>query len=243
MPREWDADAYDTLPIPMTGWGRAVVDRLALRGDERVLDAGCGTGHVTAYLLQRLPVGSVVALDGSASMLEAARTRLPSGRVTFLLHDLLEPIPIDPVDAAVSTATFHWVPDHDRLFANLAAVMRPGATLEAQCGGAGNIANVTRALAELGIDLERDKNFADPQTTEERLGRAGFVDVRCWLTDEPTYLPAEDLPRYLRTICMGAVVEGLPAEESDRLIAEVAVRLQEPRIDYVRLNIAARRAQ
>jgi trans-aconitate 2-methyltransferase len=242
MARDWDADAYDTLPIPMTGWGRAVVDRLTLRGDERALDAGCGTGQVTASLLERLPTGSVVALDGSPSMIEAARGRLGTDRVTFLVHDLLEPLPIEPVDAVLSTATFHWVPDHDRLFANLADAMRPGAQLEAQCGGAGNIANVTRALAELGIDLERDKTFADPPSTEARLRRLGFVDVHCWLTDEPTYVPAEDLERYLRTVCMGAVVDGLDDEESGRLLHEVTVRLDEPRIDYVRLNIAARRS-
>jgi trans-aconitate 2-methyltransferase len=242
MPRDWDANAYDELPIPMTGWGRAVVDRVALHGHERVLDAGCGTGQVTEYLRSRLPAGSVVALDGSPSMIEAARERLGEERVTYLVHDLLEPIPIEPVDAVVSTATFHWVPDHDRLFANLAAVMRPGAQLVAQCGGAGNIANVARAASALGIDVERDKVFADPATAEARLARAGFVDVHCWLTDEPTELPPEQLPRYLRTVCMGAAVDGIPHGEADRLVTAVAERMDAPRIDYVRLNIDARRS-
>jgi len=242
MPRDWDADAYDTLPIPMTGWGRAVVDRLQLRGDERVLDAGCGTGQVTAYLLERLATGSVVALDGSPSMVEAARARLRAERVTFLVHDLLDPIAVEPVDAVLSTATFHWVPDHERLFANLAAVMRPGALLAAQCGGGGNIANVARAAAQVGLDVERDKVFADPRTTTSRLESAGFSDVRCWLTNEPTDVPAEELERYLRTVCMGAVIEGLADEEADRLIRDVARRMDEPRIDYVRLNIDARKA-
>jgi trans-aconitate 2-methyltransferase len=241
MPRDWDANAYDELPIPMTGWGRAVVDRVALHGHERVLDAGCGTGHVTEHLRSRLPTGSVVALDGSPSMIEAARERLGEERVTYLVHDLLEPIPIEPVDAVVSTATFHWVPDHDRLFANLAAVMRRGAQLVAQCGGAGNIANVARAASALGIDVERDKVFADPPTTEARLASAGFVDVHCWLTDEPTDLPPEQLPRYLRTVCMGAVVDGIPDGEAAQLVTAVAERMDAPRIDYVRLNIDARR--
>jgi trans-aconitate 2-methyltransferase len=139
-----------------------VVDRVALHGQERVLDAGCGTGQVTEYLRWRLPAGSVVALDGSGSMIEAARERLGEDRVTYLVHDLLEPIPAEPVDAVVSTATFHWVPDHDRLFANLTAVMRPGAQLAAQCGGAGNIANVARAASGLGLDVERDKVSPTP---------------------------------------------------------------------------------
>ncbi len=241
MPRDWDATAYDELPIPMTGWGRAVVDRLPLRGDEQVLDAGCGTGLVTAYLLERLPAGSVVALDGSPSMIEAARERLPADRTAFVVHDLLEPIPIDPVDAVLSTATFHWVPDHDRLFTNLAAIMRPGAALEAQCGGAGNIANVAQALAEVDADVAWDKVFATPEETEARLDRAGFIDVECSLVAAPIDVPSGQLERYLATVCLGDVLEDVPGEERSAFVTRVADRLDPPTIDYVRLNISARR--
>ena len=160
-PRDWDAATYDRLAAPMTRWGRIVVDRLELRGDERVLDAGCGTGKVTAMLRERLPDGEIVALDGSASMVALARERLGEERVTYLVADLLEPLPVDPpVDAVLSTATFHWIPDHDRLFANLAAVMRPGAQLVAQCGGRGNIASVEAALRDMGESFEGRKTFA-----------------------------------------------------------------------------------
>src|SRR6476661_6934333 len=107
MPRDWDADAYDRLPIPMTRWGTEVVGWLDLAGDECVLDAGCGTGQVTHELLRRLPSGTVVALDGSPSMIEQARVRLADDRVEFLVHDLLDPIPVRPVDAVLSTATVH----------------------------------------------------------------------------------------------------------------------------------------
>src|SRR2546430_3266962 len=137
MPRDWDADAYDRLPIPMTRWGTEVVGWLELTGDERVLDAGCGTGQVTRELLRRLPNGTVVALDGSTSMIEQARRRLDDDRVEFVVHDLLDPLPIAPVDAILSTATFHWVTDHERLFANLAGVLRHGGQLAAQYGGPG----------------------------------------------------------------------------------------------------------
>ena len=65
MPRDWDAAEYDRLPIPMTAWGLKVLERLQLRGDERVLDAACGSGQVTEALLARLPRGEIIALDGS----------------------------------------------------------------------------------------------------------------------------------------------------------------------------------
>ncbi len=129
MTRDWDARTYDRVADPMTRWGAAVLDRLPLEGDERVLDAGCGSGRVTELLAARLPRGRVVALDGSPSMVEAAKERLaPFGdRIEYVVADLGKPLPIEGlVDAIVSTATFHWVPDHDALFANLATVLAPG---------------------------------------------------------------------------------------------------------------------
>jgi trans-aconitate 2-methyltransferase len=242
MTRDWDADAYDRLPIPMTRWGVAVVGWLDLVGHERVLDAGCGTGQVTEHLLERLPDGTVVALDGSASMIEQARQRLGDRRVAYLVHDLMEPIPIDPVDAVLSTATFHWILDHDRLFANLAAVLKPGGRLVAQCGGAGNTVNLGRVVHDLGYDLEEDKLFAGPAETQERLERAGFTDVECWLHPEPTPIPRDDLELYLQTICLGSVLQRVPASERDGFLRTAADRLPNAEIDYVRLDIRATRA-
>jgi trans-aconitate 2-methyltransferase len=242
MTRDWDAATYDRLPIPMTRWGEQVVERLDLRGDETVLDAGCGTGQVTARLLDRLPGGRVIALDGSVSMIQRARSRLGQDRVEYLVHDLLTPIPIEPLDAVLSTATFHWILDHDVLFRNLAAVLRPGGQLEAQSGGAGNIACIRSALEELGHDVTAGKLFATPEDTAGRLETAGFVDLRCWLHDEPTPLPPGDLEPYLETICLGGVLERRDADERARLIHGVSQRLPTSAIDYVRLDISARRA-
>ena len=241
MPRDWDAAAYDRLPIPMTRWGEQVVAWLELTGDERVLDAGCGTGQVTETLLARLPRGAVIALDGSTSMIERARARLGGDRVGYLVHDLLDPIPIEPVDAILSTATFHWIADHDRLFANLAAVLEPGGQLAAQCGGAGNIASVAEALRAFDDAIEWGKEFPGPAETEARLRAAGFVDVECWLHEEPTPIPPEDLRLYLEAICLGGVLEDLSHDERRAIVAGVAERLPGPTIDYVRLNIRARR--
>jgi trans-aconitate 2-methyltransferase len=213
-----------------------------LRGDERVLDAGCGTGQVTSVLRDRLPRGEVVALDGSPSMIDAARRRLGDDRVTYLVHDLLEPLRIAPVDAILSTATFHWIADHDRLFHNLAAALRPGGRLEAQCGGRGNIASVERAVAGLGrAGGSGSKTYAGPEETTERLTRAGFVDVTCWLRPEPTVIPPTDLESYLATICLGGIVDGMATEAARWFVHEVAAAMPDTTIDYVRLEIGATR--
>jgi trans-aconitate 2-methyltransferase len=233
--------AYDRLPIPMTRWGEAVVGWLDLSGDERVLDAGCGTGKVTALLRDRLPRGAVIALDGSHSMIARAKERLGDERVEFVVADLQGPLPIDPpVDAVLSTATFHWIADHDALFRHLAAIVRPGGQLAAQCGGEGNIASIGAALRDLG--MEQRKHYAGPDPTRARLEAAGFIDVDVWLHEEPTPLPDADLEPYLEAICLGDHVQAMTTEERRSFVHEVASRMPGPVIDYVRLNIRARRA-
>ena len=246
MPRDWDARTYDRVADPMARWGATVLDRLPLAGDERVLDAGCGSGRVTELLAARLPRGRVVALDGSPSMVGAARERLAAfaDRIEYVVADLGRPLPLEGlVDAVLSTATFHWVTDHDALFANLAAVLRPGGRLVAQCGGVGNIASVQRVLTTIGDGWLGPAHFETPMATVRRLDTAGFVDVECWLTDEPTRFEAgEPFETYLRTVVLGAHLERLPPGEHDAFVHEVATRLREPLIDYVRLNIVARRS-
>jgi trans-aconitate 2-methyltransferase len=230
----------------MARWGASVVDRLPLEGNERVLDAGCGTGRVTAVLAERLPNGRVIALDGSRSMIEQARDRLATfgDRIEYVVADLGSPLPIHrPIDAILSTATFHWVPDHDALFRNLAAVLRPRGRLVAQCGGVGNIASIQAVLATIGDGWLGDVHFETPEATARRLEAAGFVDVDCWLSDEPTtFEPGEPFETYLRTVVLGSHVARLPESERAVFVQEVASRLAEPRIDYVRLNIGARLA-
>jgi trans-aconitate 2-methyltransferase len=245
MPRDWDARTYDRVADPMTRWGAAVLDRLPLAGTERVLDAGCGSGRVTELLAERLPRGRVVALDGSPAMVEAARARLGrfGDRIDYVVADLAAALPIEPVDAILSTATFHWVSDHAALFGNLAAVLRPGGRLVAQCGGEGNIASIQRVLGAIGDGWLGAVHFAGPAETARRLAAAGFIDIECWLTPEPTrFEPGEPLETYLRTVVLGAHLARLPPDAHDDFVHAVAAGLGEPVIDYVRLNISARRA-
>ncbi len=244
--REWDAATYDRVSAPQLRWGVAVLERLELAGDERVLDAGCGSGRVTERLLERLPRGTVVALDGSEAMLAEAARRLASqlSRVELVHADLGRPLPlVAPVDAVLSTAVFHWVPDHDALFRHLAAVLRPGGRLVAQCGGAGNVASVLRAARAAGDGWEGPQHFATAVDTRRRLEAAGFVEVEAWLHEEPTPFEAgEQLTTFLRTVILGAHLEKMPPEQHDAFVDAVASSLgPHPVVDYVRLNILATR--
>lgn len=246
MPQDWDAATYDRIADPQARWGTAVLDRLELDGDGRVMDAGCGSGRVTELVAERFPNARIVALDGSSSMIEQARGRLRrfGDRIAFVLADLMRPLPVDEqVDAVLSTATFHWVPDHDALFANLAGAMGPGARLVAQCGGAGNLTSVVRVLGEMGADTFSGKVFATPEETEARLRRAGFADIECWLHREPTPFQSTDaLETFLRTVVLGDHVHGMGDVEAAAFTHAVASRLPGLELDYVRLNIGATRA-
>lgn len=252
QPREWDAGSYHGLAQPHQEWGAQILSRLPLRGDETVLDLGCGTGRVTAQLLERLgPDGRAIGIDGSARMVEEA-TRLHGGdpRASFAHQDLLELTVAPPADAAVSSATFHWIKDHARLFARVRAALVPGGRFVAQCGGRGNIATVVAAVRVVGArepfaaafaGFADPWNYAGPDETAERLERAGFAVERVWLSDSPQR--PRPLRDFLRTISLGAHVAHLPPELREPFVDAVAEAMGPDGVhDYVRLNIVARAA-
>jgi trans-aconitate 2-methyltransferase len=249
--RDWNADVYHRVSGPQVAMAAAVLDRLQLRGDETVLDAGCGTGRVTRLLLERLPRGRVIAVDASAEMVARAREELAGAAADVRQADLaaLRLEPGEQVDAVFSNATFHWVPDHDALFAALAAALRSGGRMSVQCGGAGNVAGVHAAALQAAADSDLGDrfagwpgpwNFASPEQTESRLRAAGFAEVSCWLQPWPV---TPDEPRaYLETVCLGPHLERLADAERAGFLDAVMARLGErPLLDYVRLNIVARR--
>ena len=189
----------------------------------------------------------MIAVDAAPSMVEQARALLPAD-VDVRQADLLD-LEVDaPVDAILSTATFHWVPDHDRMFQRLHAALAPGGRLVAQCGGHGNVAAIKQAgldvaeqapYAEHFAGWSTDWTFATPEDTERRLRAAGFCDIWCWLTRVD--VDPGDPFAYLRAICLGSFVERLPDDLRDPFVAAALERLPDPlAIHYVRLNILAR---
>jgi len=249
-PSEWDAETYDAVSDPQFQWGVEVLGRVELRGDEDALDAGCGSGRVSERLLERLPEGSLLAVDGSQAMIEKARERL-GDRASYLLADLTELEVDERYDLVFSTATFHWVLDHERLFERLHSALRPGGRLVAQCGGEGNVAQHAAAIQEVASRPEFAPhfdeapaalwNFAGPGETEARLRAAGFADARCWL--EPKPVTPDDPLKFTMTATMVPQLASLPEEL--RLPFAEAVLAASPQpltLDYIRLNIEARRA-
>lgn len=250
--REWDGASYDRISGPMADMGLDVLARLELQGNETVIDAGCGSGRITAALLDRLSRGHVIAVDGSADMIAAARQRLGDrANLEYVVADLAH---LDlggrTCDAVLSTATFHWIPDHPALVAALHRALRPGGRLVAQCGGMGNIDGVHRAAAAVAGEApyaqylahwEGPWNFRAPDAMAHDLKAAGFTDIWCRLTPRP--VTPDDPVEWFSTIVLGAHVQQLPERLRRPFAQEVATRMPQPVVvDYVRLDIDATRA-
>lgn len=254
---EWDARTYHAVSDPQFAWGVRVLDRLAPAPGESVLDAGCGSGRLTLELARRVPGGRVVAVDRSRAMLDEAHKTLRAVQVPvhFVLADLTALPLLESVDAAFSTATFHWVLDHARLFAGLRAVLRPGGRLVAQCGGHGNLACIRERTGHLLKEPRWRRRFAgwqdpwelpSPETTRERLSQAGFTDVVAWAETSPQSFENEvAFMTFLSNVVLRLHLARLADDDQRRAfvgaLARQAARDDPPfTLDYVRLNLEAR---
>jgi trans-aconitate 2-methyltransferase len=244
--RDWDAATYDRISDFQLAWALEQLERLPLAGDEVVLDAGCGSGRVTAELISRVPRGCVYGVDAAPSMAEHARRAL-AGRATIFCQDLVELDLPEPVDVAFSNATFHWIHDHDALFTALHRSMRPGARLLAQCGGFGNVESFRRVADEVAAeqpfaphfaDWRQPWNYADDRQTTARLARAGFSDVKCWL--QPKLVQPAEPATVVRTVCLVRHLDPLPEALRQPFVERVVERSTKPLVlEYVRLNMTA----
>ncbi|HXF31172.1 MAG TPA: methyltransferase domain-containing protein [Solirubrobacterales bacterium] len=246
--KEWDAASYQRVSVPHEEWAAALIERLPLSGSETVLDAGCGSGRVTRMLVERLPQGRVIAVDGSAAMVEKVGEVLRPGDASFVSD--LTALELDrPVDAIVSSAVFHWIPDHDALFARMRAALKEGGRIEAQFGGKGNIDEFRRISGEVAVrepyaahlraaGFEEPWFYADAEETEERLRAADFGEVKAWL--QPWDVVPPDPREFMRTLILKPHIDSLPPELHEQLLDEVEAAVGEPfNLRYVRLNISA----
>jgi trans-aconitate 2-methyltransferase len=256
--REWDATAYHRLSGPQVSWGKKVLSGLKLRGDEILLDAGCGTGRLTAELLQGVPDGRVVGVDLSQNMLATARDHLRAQfgpRVQFVAADL-QALPFDcAFEGIFSTAAFHWVPDHRRLFRSLFRALRPGGWLRAQCGGGPNLARLRKRMETFMAAPKYAPFFAtfrdpwvynDAETAAGLLRQAGFVEVETSLEPALTVFEnCESYSEFVRTAIVRLHLEHIPDPAlRDEFVAELAGQAATDTppfsLDYWRLNLSGK---
>jgi trans-aconitate 2-methyltransferase len=256
--REWNAADYHRISGPQVSWGKKVLARVSLRGDEILMDAGCGTGRLTAELLQCLPRGRVVGVDLSQNMLAGARdflTRDFEGKFLPVAADLQD-LPFERAfDGIFSTAAFHWALDHDRLFRSLFRALRPGGWLQAQCGGGPNLARLRQRIGELASKAKYAQHFAgfrepwtfdDAETAAAIMRRAGFIEVDTSLESALTILEGSlQYSEFSRSIILRQHLRQIPDDESRTafvatLTAQAATDDPPFSLDYWRLNLSAK---
>jgi trans-aconitate 2-methyltransferase len=253
----WNAEVYDRIGTPMRGWAQAVIDDLGLKGDETVLDAGCGSGSVTFDMLERLPNGRVYALDSSQEMIEQMQQKIDATgetRVIAMKADLTNFELPEQVDVVFSNAVFHWIPDDHALFSAILRATKPGGRMRVQCGGgniyaklshAWNAASARSPFSDHLGEYRDGKKYRSPEEAAESLQGAGWTDVRTWAFDAPVPFENEDdSALYLRTIILRDHVANLPEDLHEpyvrAVIAEYIERFGPPfTADYVRLNMWA----
>ncbi len=249
-PVDWDAQAYHRVSDMQLAGGKRFLDGLELAGDEVVLDAGCGTGRVTKLLVERIPRGRVIAVDASPSMVEIARETL--GESADVRGADLTALDLgEPVDFVFSTSVFHWILDHEALFASLHGELRPGGRLAAHFGGAGNVSELRSSIrsparrapfAEYLRGYEHPWLFATPEETRARLQTAGFDVVRC--DAEVKTLRLEEPREWHRTVGVPVQLARLPEELREPYLEAVLEQLPDPgKMRFVRLNVEARKPE
>jgi trans-aconitate 2-methyltransferase len=256
--REWNSAVYHRLSQPQVSWGKKVLSRLRLRGDEHVLDAGCGSGRLTAELLEALPGGQVVGVDLSQNMLRSAQEHLRAdfdGRLSLVVADL-QCLPFEhPFDGIVSTAAFHWVLDHGKLFTSLRSALRSGGWLHAQCGGGENLTGLRQRVARLArsapyapylASFREPWFFADAEQAADILRRAGFTNIETSVEAAPTLLDdAGQYEEFVRNIILRSHLRQLPTEElRSQFMTELTALAgaDDPPylLDYWRLNLSGK---
>jgi len=233
---EWDAAEYAANSTVQQTWARELIAQLHLRGDEHVLDVGCGDGKVTAEIARSVLQGTVDGADASPQMIRFARKTFPKRKIKNLQFHVMDARRMRfarKFDLIFSNAALHWVDDHQAFLRGAADALRPGGRLVVSCGGKGNAQDVYVALRpELRTKkwgpyfrgMKAPYFFHSPEEYEHWLPRFGFKMQKVELVPkDATYQGADGFATWLRTTWIPYVLR-VPEPLREEFIAAVTDR-------------------
>ena len=249
---DWNASEYDRVSQVQLAWGKNVLARRAWKGNEIVLDAGCGSGGLTEIIAGKVPQGKVYAVDKDPDMAKHTREKLAGrGNVQVIQADLAEVKLPEKVDVVFSNAVLHWVQDHGKAFANFYFLLKKGGELAAQCGGQGNLEKSIAILDRIAAGKpfathfagwQKPWNFAGPQETETRLHKAGFAKASSYLSSAPAVFDSRgQFSSFVKTVVVWPYLSRLQSGLQERFLEECLNECKEWVLDNVRLNISAQK--
>ena len=232
-PHDWDAEDYLAHSTSQQEWARELVAKLSLRGDERLLDIGCGDGRTAALIADRLRAGSVLGIDASPGMIRLAARQFPPRRHPNLAFRQMDARHIElpfEFDVAFSTAALHWIDDHEAVLRGVRVCLKPGGRLLLQMGGRGNVADALDVVGDIIArpawapyfdDFVATYYFYGPEDYETWLPRAGFCLLRAELIPKDMRHPgSEGFMGWLRTTWF-TYTQRLPEEMRGAFLREV----------------------
>jgi trans-aconitate methyltransferase len=236
QPAKWNAADYAANSVVQQAWARELIAKLNLRGDEHILDVGCGDGKVTAEISHAVPHGSATGVDASPQMIEFARKTFPPEKFPNLGFRVMDARKIKSArrfDFLFSNAALHWVDDHEAFLRGAASILKSGGRLVVSCGGRRNAHDVFVAMCP----AMRDKRwrgffhkmptpyfFYAPSDYEKWLPKSGFkINSLKLAPKDATYPGANGFATWLRTTWI-PYVQRVPENLREEFIAAVTER-------------------
>jgi trans-aconitate 2-methyltransferase len=263
QPAKWNAADYAANSVVQQTWARELIAKLNLRGDEHILDVGCGDGKVTAEIARALPRGSATGIDASPQMIAFAKKTFPPSEISNLKFQIMDARRgkfARQFDVFFSNAALHWVNDHQAILHGAAAALKSSGRLVVSCGGRGNAHDVFLALRpEMRLKRWREffrkmpmpYFFHAPGDYEKWLPKFGFKIQNVQLAPKDaayngtdgfamwlrtTWIPyVQRVPENLREEFIEAVTQRYVAKHPPDAGGKVHVRMVRLEIDAVKL--------
>jgi trans-aconitate methyltransferase len=238
-PAKWNAADYAANSVVQQTWARELIAKLDLRGDEHILDVGCGDGKVTAEIARAVPDGFVVGTDASPQMIAFARKTFPAKKTSNLQFQICDARKLSTkkfaikFDVVFSNAALHWVDDHEKILRGASSILKTGGRLIVSCGGKGNAQDVFVALRpEMRLKRWREffrkmptpYFFYAPEDYKKWLPKFGFRIQKLKLAPkDATYDGADGFATWLRTTWI-PYIQRVPKNVREEFIAAVTQR-------------------
>jgi trans-aconitate methyltransferase len=258
MAHDFDGRKYQQASAHQREWGSSLIAELDLKGDERVLDLGCGDGTLTVRIADLVPAGEVVGIDASRGMIEVAR-RQRRDNLRFVLMDISDLDFAEESDLIFSNATLHWVKDHGRLLRRVRAALRHNGTLRFNFAGDGNCSHFFRVIREVMSREAFSPHFAGfqwpwymPPVDEYRalVASSGLRGARVWGENADRYFPdAEAMIRWIEQPSLVPFMACVPEAQREPFREFVVRRMVEDTQQadgrcfetFRRINVSARK--
>jgi len=236
---KWNAADYAANSSVQQSWARELIAKFNLRGDEHILDVGCGDGKVTAEIARAVSNGLVTGIDASAEMIGFAKKTFPAKKNPNLKFQICDARKIGvaivgaPFDIVFSNAALHWVDDHQAILRGMASVLKPCGRLIISCGGRGNAQDVFVALrpemrqkswSKFFRKMSKPYFFYAPEDYEKWLPKYGFkINSLKLAPKDATYAGTDGFATWLRTTWI-PYVQRVPEVLREEFIAAVTKR-------------------